>query len=73
MISVESEPSARSSQALDRTQPSVGQGSAQVLGFLGKARDEGVQSERIGRQCQHHLHGRGRLIGEIVEGLDRES
>jgi hypothetical protein len=61
-----------SGDALDGSEPSIGQGSSQVLGFLGEVGDEGVQSERIGRQCQQGLHHRSGLVTQIIPALDCE-
>ena len=61
-----------SCDALDGLQPSVGEPLGEVVGFRGELGDEGVQSERVGWQVEHHLHGRGCLVGEIVPVLDRE-
>jgi hypothetical protein len=61
-----------SCDALDNSEPSVGEGESEVLGFLREVSDEGVQSEWVGRQCQPGLHEFGRLGGEIVPVVDRE-
>jgi hypothetical protein len=40
--------------------------------LLGEVGDEGVQSERIGRQCQQGLHHRSGLVTQIIPALDCE-
>jgi hypothetical protein len=59
-------------QALDGSQPPVGERGREVRGLLCKVGDEGVQPERTGRQREDRLHQRAGLIGEIVPLVDRE-
>ena len=63
----------RSCDALDGAQPAVGQRGGEVLGFRLEVGDEGLQSDRAGRQHEQCLHGRGRLVGEVVPLLDLET
>jgi hypothetical protein len=61
-----------SRDALDSAESSIGEGKGEIVGFLRKVGDEGMQSEWVGRQCQKRLHQRGRLVGEVVPVVDSE-
>ena len=63
----------RSRDALDDAQPAVCQRGGEVCGFRLEVGDEGVQSDRAGRQREQRLHHRGRLVGEVVPLLDLEA
>ena len=62
-----------SCDGLDGAKSAVGQGVGEVFGFPFEVGDEGVQAQWVGGLRQYDLHERGRLVGEVVPVLDRES